>query len=255
MVLINDNKIHFYPLLKQKNKTTDRWRYQTDLMYLDIRKAYIKNALNKPSHYCLLVKAELKDCLLEKFNKQLDFNEQRYLLENACHSLINTYPFSFKDFLFKRPISLDNTNMSMFKKHEILKGRTIADLYAGDVTMIQKGLEFELDVKQKQKTYANETLIEEMLNVDDVEDRLIWRNIKIFDQNSVMLISSDFYQENIIARAIEMKNPKAAWLVISFILENFESHYYQIEIMKSLDSILSVERIDLKVMEFFDMDD
>lgn len=82
-----------------------------------------------------------------------------------------------------------------------------------------------------------------MIRVDDCLDRIIWRNIKVFNENSVFFLNSDYYQENFVVRAIDKKCPKAAWLVISYILENFEasftSSFYQMEIMKSLDSILA----------------
>lgn len=65
------------------------------------------------------------------------------MLEHAIHSMINSYRFTFKDYVFKPSLTVDKINMSLFKKHEILKGRTISDLFADNLTVIQKALEYE----------------------------------------------------------------------------------------------------------------
>lgn len=55
--------------------------------------------------------------------------------------------------------------------------------------------------------------------------------------------------------AIHRKCAKSAWLIIQHILEHDQKEYYQIEIMKSLDQILSQEKIDQSVMTFFQSPD
>lgn len=68
LIIISENKVHFYPLYEHHPESDDPYLYKTDLMYLDVRKAYIKNTQNKNTHFCLIARAEFIHGQLHRFN-------------------------------------------------------------------------------------------------------------------------------------------------------------------------------------------
>lgn len=73
-----------------------------------------------------------------------------------------------------------------------------------------------------------------------------------FKGNSVFILQSNFYQKNLIFRAIEQNAQKTASVVIDFILKNNEVGLYHSEIMKVLAIMLDQERINPVFFNFFD---
>jgi hypothetical protein len=150
-----------------------------------------------------------------------------------------------------QPIDHENVNLSFFKKYEILNGLTLSDLYIKDPTVIKKAIARQEDTDIEK---TNTTVIEDFFCNESEENLEIWKEINLFKGDSVLYINSDFYQENIISRAIQNFTTKTAWLIMEHVmnLDHASCSFYQHEIMKSMEDILTLERVDMKCMGFFD---
>lgn len=97
--------------------------------------------------------------------------------------MLHTYKFSLRDSIFSKFSSHEDITNSLFKKHEILNGQTLADLYADNPVVIQKGLHKEMQIRNIMgiRASAKETIVEKLLAKEDADDLKIWKDIKLFD--------------------------------------------------------------------------
>lgn len=126
-----------------------------------------------------------------------------------------------------------------------MKGHSFADFYIKDpVAMIkaitrsqiflgEKPPDPNINFEGRNFTYY-EILLQDFVGT-------VLRNLKDVDmstQNSILYVTSDFNQQNILSRAIQQNAQKSCTILLDLILGQEKSQFYQPEIVKSISEIL-----------------
>jgi hypothetical protein len=105
-------------------------------MYFDTYRAYYKH--NRSNRFYLISKAELtKEFLQSKNFSNFTGDELTQILSYTVTQTMNMIQFSFKRYLFSQ-YNVAVENFDFFKKQEVLKGHSLADLFVKDIKIMTK---------------------------------------------------------------------------------------------------------------------